>query len=99
ALRGRAKAFAHVTGGGILGNLSRVLPEGLRAELDWDAWARPPVFGWLARRVAEDEMRRVFNLGIGWCAVVSEPAPGELTIGRIVGWACSAPATGRPCRR
>ena len=84
ALRGRAKAFAHVTGGGILGNLARVAPRrAARVELDWDAWERPPVFGWLARHVAEDELRRVFNLGIGWCAVVAEPAPGETVIGRI----------------
>jgi phosphoribosylformylglycinamidine cyclo-ligase len=83
-LRGRAKAFAHVTGGGIAGNLARVLPPGTRAELDWDAWERLPVFTWLARHVAEDELRRVFNLGIGWCAVVAEPLPGELAIGRIV---------------
>ena len=83
ALRGRAKAFAHVTGGGIEGNLSRVVPHGLRAELDWEAWERPPVFGWLAGHVAEDELRRVFNLGIGWCAVVAEAAPGELAIGRV----------------
>jgi phosphoribosylformylglycinamidine cyclo-ligase len=83
ALRGRTKAFAHVTGGGILGNLRRVLPEGCDAELDWDAWERPPVFEWLARHVTEDELRRVFNLGIGWCAVVAEPAPGELVIGAI----------------
>jgi phosphoribosylformylglycinamidine cyclo-ligase len=82
-LRGRARAFAHVTGGGIEGNLSRVLPEGMRAELDWDAWERPPVFEWLARHVEEDELRRVFNLGTGYCAVVAEAAPGELTIGRI----------------
>jgi phosphoribosylformylglycinamidine cyclo-ligase len=82
-LRGRAKAFAHTTGGGILGNLSRVLPGGLRAELDWDSWPRPPVFHWLAGHVAEDELRRVFNLGIGWCAVVARPEPDELVIGRI----------------
>jgi phosphoribosylformylglycinamidine cyclo-ligase len=82
-LRGRAKAFAHVTGGGILGNLGRVLPAGLEAELDWEAWPRPPVFSWLARHVDENELRRVFNLGIGWCAVVAEPAPGETVIGRI----------------
>jgi phosphoribosylformylglycinamidine cyclo-ligase len=85
ALRGRARAFAHVTGGGILGNLSRVVPGGLHAEVDWEAWRRPPVFEWLARHVEEDELRRVFNLGIGWCAVVAEPAEGELVIGRIVG--------------
>jgi phosphoribosylformylglycinamidine cyclo-ligase len=82
-LRSRAKAFAHVTGGGILGNLSRVLPDGLRADIDWDAWARPPVYAWLARHVAKYELRRVFNLGIGYCAVVAEPEPGELVIGRI----------------
>lgn len=82
-LRGRALAFVHVTGGGIAGNLERVVPTGLRAEIDWDAWERPPVFGWLARHVDEGEMRRVFNLGIGWCAVVRQAAPDELVIGRI----------------
>ena len=81
--RNTARAFAHVTGGGILGNLERVLPTGLRAEIDWDAWERPPVFEWLARHVDEDELRRVFNLGVGYCAVVSEPAPDDLVIGRI----------------
>jgi phosphoribosylformylglycinamidine cyclo-ligase len=83
ALRGRAKAFAHVTGGGIAGNLARVLPDGRRAEIDWAAWERPPVFAWLARHVAEDELRRVFNLGIGWCAVVPEATPGDTVIGRV----------------
>jgi len=76
------RALAHVTGGGIEGNLSRVLPEGLSARIEWDAWERPPVFGWLARHVAEDELRRVFNLGIGYCAVVVDPA-GRLVIGRV----------------
>ena len=83
-LRGRALAFAHVTGGGIAGNLARVVPGDLRVEIDWDAWERPPVFAWLARQVDEEEMRRVFNLGIGWCAVVRAAEPGELVIGRIV---------------
>ena len=82
-LRGRAHAFAHVTGGGIAGNVSRVVPEGLRAEIEWSAWHRPPVFEWLARHVDEEELRRVFNLGIGFCAVV-EPLPDELVIGTIV---------------
>ena len=82
-LRGVAAAFAHVTGGGILGNLGRVLPHGLRAEIAWDAWQRPPVFAWLARHVAEDELRRVFNLGIGYLAVVRDPGD-DLVIGRIV---------------
>ena len=82
-LRGRALAFAHVTGGGILGNLERVLPAGRSAEIDWDAWERPPVFDWLARHVSEEELRRVFNLGIGWCAVVRSAEPEDLVIGRI----------------
>jgi phosphoribosylformylglycinamidine cyclo-ligase len=84
ALRTRTdvRGLAHVTGGGILGNLGRVLPEGLEARLDWEAWERPPVFEWLARHVEEEELRRVFNLGIGYCAVV--PDPGDaLVIGRI----------------
>jgi phosphoribosylformylglycinamidine cyclo-ligase len=82
-LRPRAHAFAHVTGGGIGGNVARVVPDGLEPQIDWDAWERPPVFEWLARHAAEDELRRVFNLGIGYCAVVAEPAEGELVIGRV----------------
>jgi phosphoribosylformylglycinamidine cyclo-ligase len=82
-LRATTHAFAHVTGGGIPGNVARVLPAGLRAEIDWDAWVRPPVFAWLARHVAENELRRVFNLGIGYLAVVHDPG-GDLVIGRIV---------------
>ena len=77
------RGLAHVTGGGILGNLARVLPEGLAAELDWSSWQRPPVFEWLARHVDEDELRRVFNLGIGYVAVVSDPGDA-LVIGTIV---------------
>jgi phosphoribosylformylglycinamidine cyclo-ligase len=77
------KGLAHVTQGGVLGNLERVIPDGLRAEIDWNAWERPPVFQWLARHVPEEEMRRVFNLGIGYCAVVSAPR-GELVIGKVV---------------
>ena len=88
ALRARAdvRALAHVTGGGITGNLSRVLPVGVRAELDWDAWERPSVFHWLTGQgVGEEELRRVFNCGIGMCAVIpASAARGELVIGRIV---------------
>jgi phosphoribosylformylglycinamidine cyclo-ligase len=83
SLRGRALAFAHVTGGGILGNLERVLPTGRSAEIDWYAWERPPVFNWLARHVEEEELRRVFNLGIGWCSVVRNAEPGDLVIGQV----------------
>lgn len=79
------RALAHVTGGGILGNLPRVLPESVRAEIDWGSWERPPVYAWLDERgVPEDEQRRVFNLGIGMCAVVPEADAGSgLVIGRL----------------
>ena len=87
ALRERAevKALAHVTGGGILANLTRVLPEGVAVELDWDSWERPPVYAWLDEQgVEEEEQRRVFNLGIGMCAVVPEADAGAGTvIGRL----------------
>jgi len=86
ALRMQAdiKALAHVTGGGILGNLSRVLPEGVSAHVDWDAWERPAVFHWLADLgVDEEEAHKVFNLGIGMCAVVSQPHAGALVIGAL----------------
>jgi phosphoribosylformylglycinamidine cyclo-ligase len=88
ALRARAdvRALAHVTGGGIAGNLDRVLPAGLGAVVDPGAWARPPVFAWLAANgVSEDELRRVFNLGIGYCAVVpaEDVGSGDVVIGRL----------------
>ena len=86
-LRAKAdvKALAHITGGGILGNLERVLPDGRSAEIDWDAWERPPVYAWLAERgVDEEEQRRVFNVGIGMCAVVpASDASAGLVIGKI----------------
>ena len=81
--RDEAHAFAHITQGGIVGNLSRMLPDGCRAEIDWDSWERLPVFGWLGEHVDEEELRRVFNLGIGFCAVVPDPGD-DLVIGRIV---------------
>lgn len=66
------RAMAHITGGGIAGNLARPLPHGLGVEVELSSWERPAVFGWLASLgVDEDEMQRVFNLGIGYAAVVS----------------------------
>jgi phosphoribosylformylglycinamidine cyclo-ligase len=86
ALRAAAdvRALAHVTGGGLLGNLTRVLPAGIEARIDWESWERPPVFAWLAEQgVEEDELRRVFNLGVGMCAVVPEPPADALVIGEL----------------
>jgi len=88
ALRARTdvRALAHVTGGGIAGNLARVLPAGVGAIVDPASWQRLPVFGWLAERgVPEEELRRVFNLGIGYCAVIPSAAagPADTVIGTI----------------
>jgi len=88
ALRRRAdvRALAHVTGGGITGNLARVLPEGVGAVIDAGSWGRPAVFAWLAEHgVPEDELRRVFNIGIGYCAVVpaAHVEPSDVVIGRL----------------
>lgn len=78
------RALAHVTGGGILGNLGRVLPAELDARIDWDSWERPRVFGWLADQgVEEDELRRVFNLGVGMCAVVPKAPSDAIVIGQL----------------
>jgi phosphoribosylformylglycinamidine cyclo-ligase len=81
------RALAHITGGGIPGNLARVLPPGLGAVIDPGSWRRPPVFGWLdAQGVPEEEQRRVFNLGVGYCAIVpaaSAASAGLPVIGRI----------------
>jgi len=72
---GGVHAAAHVTGGGLAANLARSLPEGLGAEIDTSAWARPEVFHMISERgVPEDEMRGAFNLGIGFCLVVDPDA-------------------------
>lgn len=66
------KGMAHITGGGITGNLTRCFPKGTAAVVDMQSWKRPAVFDWLqqAGNVAEDEMRRVFNCGIGFVVIV-----------------------------
>ena len=73
--------MSHITGGGIPENLPRCLPKGLKAHVDWNAWSVPEIFLEIQRQrnMDELEMRRVFNLGIGYCVVV--PAnPVELTM-------------------
>ena len=74
---GLLKAAAHITGGGLPGNLPRVLPEGLSAVLAGGSWPVPPVFAWLAEagNITADEMLRVFNCGVGMAVVI---APGDL---------------------
>jgi len=67
------KGMAHITGGGLLENVPRVLPDAVTAVLERSAWPRPPLFDWLQREgnVAEAEMHRVFNCGIGMAVVVA----------------------------
>jgi phosphoribosylformylglycinamidine cyclo-ligase len=67
-------ALAHITGGGLTENLPRVLPEGLAAEIDLNSWDLPPVFKWLAAQggMAEAELLKTFNSGVGMIAVVPE---------------------------
>jgi phosphoribosylformylglycinamidine cyclo-ligase len=104
---GGIRALAHITGGGLLENIPRVLPGGLAAELDARAWPLLPVFRWLADggRIAPMEMARTFNCGIGMIAVVEatavERVSAELAaagetiyrIGRIVPRVRRAPGT------
>ncbi|MBK8211348.1 MAG: phosphoribosylformylglycinamidine cyclo-ligase [Rhodospirillales bacterium] len=96
---GGLQALAHITGGGLMENIPRVLPDGLACILDAARWPLPPVFAWLARTggIAAGEMARTFNCGIGMVAVVAADraaalaaifeAAGErvFQIGRIVG--------------
>ncbi|TME07896.1 MAG: phosphoribosylformylglycinamidine cyclo-ligase [Chloroflexi bacterium] len=84
----RWKGAAHVTGGGILGNLPRCLPEGLGARLDRRAWQVPPVFELIRKRgrVSDDEMNGTFNMGLGMVLVCSrdDVQKGAMIVGEVV---------------
>lgn len=75
------RAFSHITGGGMIGNTKRVLPDGLSLDINWKAWEIPPIFRLIAGtgNISDDEMRKVFNLGIGLVAIVA-PADVEKTL-------------------
>ncbi|MGD9539161.1 MAG: phosphoribosylformylglycinamidine cyclo-ligase [Alphaproteobacteria bacterium] len=75
------KALAHITGGGLIENIPRVLPDGLGVELDATAWRLPPVFRWLmtAGPVSPAELARTFNCGLGMVAVVAPAAAGPVS--------------------
>jgi phosphoribosylformylglycinamidine cyclo-ligase len=77
---GEVHALAHVTGGGIAGNLARALPEGCRARLDPGAWTRPALYRWLmsAGEIPEDDARTTFNLGIGLAVVCAAAGAAAL---------------------
>ena len=74
------KALAHITGGGLTGNIPRVLPPGLGVDLDGGAWAIPPVFRWLQSvgRIDAAEMAATFNCGLGMVAIASPDAAGAV---------------------
>jgi len=78
---GRIRALAHVTGGGLLENVPRVLPEGARAVIDAAAWPLPPLFAWLQAQggIAPAEMARTFNCGIGMVVVAAQDEAQAVT--------------------
>jgi phosphoribosylformylglycinamidine cyclo-ligase len=78
-------AFAHITGGGLIENIPRVLPEGLGADIDVGQWSLPPVFSWLAKAggIEQREMARTFNCGIGMCVIVSDAQAVAVTAALI----------------
>jgi len=84
----RWKGAAHITGGGVLGNLPRCLPDGLAARLDRKAWRVPPIFELIRKRgrIADDEMYGTFNMGIGMILVVDrrDVPEGGMVIGEVV---------------
>lgn len=75
ALKGMdgVNGFSHITGGGMVGNTKRILPDGLALDINWDAWERPPVYKLIQEigNVPEEDMQATFNLGIGLVAVVA----------------------------
>ena len=78
--------MSHITGGGIPGNLPRCLPEGMTVDVDYDSWERPEIFNVIQKAgdIEEEEMRKTFNLGIGFCLVV--PPDVEVDTGYIRSW-------------
>jgi phosphoribosylformylglycinamidine cyclo-ligase len=79
---GGVHALAHITGGGLTENLPRVLPEGLGAAIDLGSWDLPPVFRWLAETagMAEAELLKTFNSGIGMIVVVAADRADDLRL-------------------
>jgi len=69
----RVKGMAHITGGGLVENIPRIIPKGLGARINYDAWPLPKIFYqiMMAGEISPEEMKRVFNLGIGYCLVVN----------------------------
>ena len=77
--------MAHITGGGIEENTNRIMPEGLKAHIDWNSWRLPEVFSkiMLAGEIPEEEMKRVFNMGIGYVLIVPPDVDYGIQIGEV----------------
>jgi len=78
--------MAHITGGGLEENINRIIPKGLKVNIDWSSWERPDVFNKIqqAGEVEEQEMRRVFNCGIGYVLIVPPDIDYGLQIGEVI---------------
>jgi phosphoribosylformylglycinamidine cyclo-ligase len=78
---GRIKGLAHITGGGLLENIPRVLPDGSHAVIESSSWPQPPIFALLqdGGRIAPDEMARTFNCGIGMAVIVDPDEANPMT--------------------
>jgi phosphoribosylformylglycinamidine cyclo-ligase len=78
---GAVKGLAHITGGGLVDNIPRILPPGVAAELDCGAWSLPPIFAWLAEAggVSAPELARTFNCGIGMVVIAAPERARDLT--------------------
>ena len=77
--------MAHITGGGLEENISRVIPKGLKAHIDWTSWERPEIFNKIKQSgdIEEEEMRRVFNCGIGYALIIPRDIDYGTQIGEI----------------
>ena len=94
AVREQLKGITHITGGGLVENVPRMLPEGLGARIDSTAWERPPLFSLIQRRgsIAEEEMYRTFNMGLGLVVAVAPSnvdavhakLPEAIVVGEVV---------------
>ena len=88
--------MAHITGGGLLENVSRCLPAGLQAHIDWNSWPIPEIFTkvMLAGEVPEEDMKKIFNMGIGYCIIVPPEVVDDAMIlidypSQVIGHVCT----------
>ena len=96
----RIKAIAHITGGGLLENIPRILPETIQARLDAGSWQWPEIFNWLQQtgNIATEEMYRTFNCGVGMVLIV-EPAAVDTCLQTLTAWGEKAWIIGTTTRR